>query len=161
MCRNYGEFYRNEYLGQSRPDYHKLIRNFFKCSLEELKKKIASREIETSKIKRELNMYIGDTALIFTDHYENLNIKENLVENIRKDYEHELHKYRFFQENYRYDPFKKALDALKEYRFIKTIGEEYVGDSSKTKWEILYYPELKRFAEYYSINCFLRQLDDY
>ena len=29
MCRNYGEFYRNDYLGQSRPDYHKLIRNFF------------------------------------------------------------------------------------------------------------------------------------
>jgi len=161
MCRNYGEFYRNEYLGQSRPDYRKLIRKFFKCSLEELKKKITSKEIETSKIIRELNMYIGDTALIFTDHYENLNIEENLVENIRKDYEHNLHKYRFFQEDYTYNPFKKALDALKEYGFIKTIGEEYVGDSSKTKWEILYYPELKRFTEYYSINFFLRQLDDY
>ena len=162
ILSKYSDSYFNEYIGSGRPNYRKLIRLFFNCNLDEFKEKIHRKEIENYNIERTSFMRAGDLALIFSDRYEKpLRTHNELVDSIRKDYNHEILQYRYVREDYNHNKFNNALKILrKDYNLIN-VDKEYTGSVSDAKWKIVDISRIKQFAKKYSINYYLRQLDEY
>ncbi len=159
---SFKDHYFNEYIQSGRPTYSKIIMKFFNCSIDEFKSKIENKEISDFNIERYSFMRAGDIALILFDRFEKpKQYKNELVESVRKDYTHELSKYKYCKEEYKKDLFKKALTILEdEYNLIKT-SEEYNGSDSPAEYQIISISRIKQFSKTYSINYFLRQLDNY
>lgn len=159
---SFKDHYFNEYIQSGRPTYSKIIKEFYNCSIDEFKSNIENEKILDFNIDRSSFMRAGDIALILFDRFEKPKQFDNeLIESIRQDYTHELLKYKYCKENYNEDLFKKALKILEEeYNLIKT-SEEFTGSDSPAKYQIISISKIKQFSKAYSINYFLRQLDDY
>ncbi len=162
ILSNYNQAFIGEYLRSSgdRPDYRRIIGNRFRLNLNEFVDRINRGEIESHRIKRKKMTYAGDLALVLCKKYEEIPLNQHIkVEIIRQDYEHELRKFEYFQEDYTMQPFFDALRILEDdYKLIKQLGEEFKGSDSPTELKILDSSNLDKFTKHFSINYYLGKI---
>lgn len=122
--------------------------------------KISNKEIEYEKKKRDLPILAGDLALVFYDHFEeSLNNEKNYLKYIRQDFESEIKKYEFLEEDYNDDRFFNAIGNLeRNFRLINQFGPKWKDSESLTKWRIINPQRLEEFVQKKSINIILRRV---
>lgn len=140
--------------------HKKIISAYFGGDTRNFGDRIRNKETEYEKEKRHLPILAGDLALVFYDHYEeSLNNEKNYLKYIRQDFESEIKKYEFLEEDYNHNRFFNAIDILeKNYRLIQQFGPKWKNSDSLTEWKIINPQRLEEFIQKKSINNILRQL---
>ncbi|KKN47371.1 hypothetical protein LCGC14_0663640 [marine sediment metagenome] len=139
--------------------HQKIIGTYFGGDVRSFRDRINNSEIQIEGIKRDLPILAGDLALIFYDHYEESLIDQNnYLKFIRQDFESEVKKYEFLEENYNHDRFTNSLSILeKTYRLIQLYGPIWKDSDSATEWRIINPDKLEELIQKKSINNILRQ----
>jgi len=140
--------------------HKKIISAYFGGDTKNFGDRIRNKEIEYEKKKRDLPILAGDLALVFYDHFEeSLNDEKNYLKYIRQDFESEIKKYKFLEEDYNHDRFFNAIDILeKNHRLIQQFGPKWKDSDSLTEWRIINLQRLEEFVQKKSINIILRRM---